>query len=208
MRLSVTIKSITRRRTHGRYRVSATSQCSARPLGPGTRKASRSASPRGSAWPTYPTERHVQEKAEPFFDQSVQASSRAILLETRNVLSQAAPQFASLRTVGVPKLGDLQSRLDQHEAIIEFYGYNDYYFVFVMTRDGVAALANGNTFLIDQNARLYLRAQAREIGLHNCSPFRRVCLRTFVPSGGSWIENRDIEPACCLPEIAVQCRDR
>lgn len=64
-------------------------------------------------------------------------ASRGILLEKRNKIARTAPEFASLRTVKTPELAELQARLAPGEAILEYYGYQDDYFVFVMTRHGV-----------------------------------------------------------------------
>lgn len=83
----------------------------------------------------------------------LRSANRGLLLEKRETIRQAAPQFASLRTVSAPEIAKLQSHLEADEAILEYYGYDDDYYVFVMTQEGVVGTRiDGSSLLADINA--------------------------------------------------------
>ncbi|MBU0483223.1 MAG: CHAT domain-containing protein [Proteobacteria bacterium] len=65
---------------------------------------------------------------------------RGITMNARQDIAQADPEFASLITVTPPDVATLQSLLPAGETLVEYYGFDDDLFVFVVDKDGVQGL--------------------------------------------------------------------
>lgn len=67
------------------------------------------------------------------------ATRSAQINATRKALRQESPELASLVTVGAPAIASIQGRLGADEALLEYYGYADSLYAFVVTRTSVDA---------------------------------------------------------------------
>jgi CHAT domain-containing protein len=68
------------------------------------------------------------------------ASTRSIMVEIKNKISQANPELASLISVTPPDVMEIQHLLAADETLVEFYGVGKRLLVFVVTREGVRGL--------------------------------------------------------------------
>ena len=73
-----------------------------------------------------------------FNPEVVNNNVRGLVLEQRKIISNSAPEFASVTAVAASKVPALQARLEQGEALVEYYGLGEDFYVFVLTEDGVS----------------------------------------------------------------------
>ncbi len=66
-------------------------------------------------------------------------SQRALVRKKQQQLATEAPHIASLASVDIAPIDTLQARLGPHEALVEYYAYQEQLYVFVLTRDQVFA---------------------------------------------------------------------
>jgi len=67
------------------------------------------------------------------------AQLRKVEVSTREQLRQAAPELASLVTVGASKAADIQAQLAPDQTLLEYYGQGDDLYVFTATRTAITA---------------------------------------------------------------------
>ena len=73
------------------------------------------------------------------------ASLRSRADQARQQIKTLAPQVASLISVDIPPLSEIQAKLPPGDTLVEFFGSGDGLIVFTVTRDGVfAKQLNGN----------------------------------------------------------------
>ena len=74
------------------------------------------------------------------FNSQQRSLDRSLLIQAKQALNTAAPDFASLTTVSPPDVKLLQTRLGQGEALIEYYGAGDQWFLFLLTAEGITSI--------------------------------------------------------------------
>ena len=86
-------------------------------------------------------------------DFTITPQQRALKLKkSKNLtreLQQAAPDLASLVSVDVPSIGELQTQLNKDEVLIEYYGDADELYAFVLTSNSIHAKKLDGTSLAD-----------------------------------------------------------
>ena len=72
-------------------------------------------------------------------DTTQRSVTRGLLRKYQDNLSKTAPEFTSLRVVTSPNIAELQSALEEGEGLLEYFGDGDELWVFILSREGVAA---------------------------------------------------------------------